>query len=499
MGFINNLIVRIKGDNKDLDKKLKQSEGSVSKFSGSIKALGGVIAAAFSVGAIVSFGKEVIGLAAKAEGVRTAFQTLNNPSLLGELRRATRGTVDDITLMQKAVQARNFKIPIEQLAGYFEFATNRAIQTGESVDYLVDSIITGIGRKSVLVMDNLGISAVELQEEVQRVGDFGAAAGIIIQRELEKAGEVADTTAIKFAQLSTTWQNFKETVGQKINQSKGFQGALDWVKDFTTILKSSEAGVMNTLVATIFKRKELVKDVQKFEDAILEAQKKQTAEIQKQTKIRAPGVKRVEGGPTTGIAGITSGVDVGAVLPLNQLAESATQGGHVYSSAFIEALEAQSMSEQILDIMQQMTQQLADIVGDVLESTFQAIGAGNFEGLGKEMLSSFADFLSQLGRLMVAYGVLNSAFYKSLAAGPLGGAIAIGAGLAAIAVAGLIKGAISSAGSAMGGSGGYSGASSGGGLGIQTQAMTIQVEGVLKGSDIAISSRRYSKDLTSKT
>ena len=160
--------------------------------------------------------KESIMLAAKAEGVEAAFRSLNKPGLLSALQKATRGTVDNLTLMQKAVQARNFKIPLEQLATYFEFATNRAIQTGESVDYLVESIITGIGRKSVLVMDNLGISAVELQEEVKKVGDFGAAAGIIIQRELEAAGHVADTTATKIANIKTIWENVKTEFGQFI-------------------------------------------------------------------------------------------------------------------------------------------------------------------------------------------------------------------------------------------------------------------------------------------
>lgn len=63
MGFLSNLIVRIKGDNKDLSKKLKGSEKSVSGFSKSIKKLGGVIAGAFAIGALVRFGKELFNIA----------------------------------------------------------------------------------------------------------------------------------------------------------------------------------------------------------------------------------------------------------------------------------------------------------------------------------------------------------------------------------------------------------------------------------------------------
>ena len=79
-------------------------------------------------------------------------------------------------MIKQAVRASNFKVPLNQLATFFEFATKRAAQTGESVDYLVNSIIDGIGRKSTLVMDNLGISATELQAEIKKVGDFGQAA-----------------------------------------------------------------------------------------------------------------------------------------------------------------------------------------------------------------------------------------------------------------------------------------------------------------------------------
>jgi hypothetical protein len=226
MGFLNSLIVRIKWDNTDLKKSINDSNKTVGKFGSAMSKLGGLIAGAFAVSAIVNFTKEAIALAGQVQGVAAAFNKLDTPNLLADLRKATRGTVTDLILMQKAVQAKNFKIPIEQLATYFEFATKRAIQTGESVDYLVDSIITGIGRKSVLVMDNLGISAVELQQEIEKVGDFGIASGNIIRRELESMGSVADTTAIKVSQISTSWKNLQTEFGKGIVEGSAFDKIL---------------------------------------------------------------------------------------------------------------------------------------------------------------------------------------------------------------------------------------------------------------------------------
>ena len=220
-------------DNSEFKRGLKEAQGNLSQLNAGFKRLGGMIGAAFTVSAISNFVGEGIKLAASMQGVEAAFKSLNQPNLLQNLRNATRGTVTDLQLMQKAVQAKNFKIPLEQLATYFEFATKRAIQTGESVDYLVNSIITGIGRKSVLVMDNLGISAVELQKEIAKVGDFGIASGNIIQRELRSMGDVADTTATSIAQLATAWKELKTQVGEFVLNS----GVKEFFQDLTTYMK----------------------------------------------------------------------------------------------------------------------------------------------------------------------------------------------------------------------------------------------------------------------
>jgi hypothetical protein len=227
------LKARLGLDNSEFKRGLKDSESQLSSMNAGFKRLGVMIGAAFSVSAISNFVGEGIKLAASMQGVETAFKNLNQPNLLQNLRNATRGTVTDLQLMQKAVQAKNFKIPLEQLATYFEFATKRAIQTGESVDYLVDSIITGIGRKSVLVMDNLGISAVELQKEIAKVGDFGIASGNIIERELTTMGDVADTTATSIAQLATAWSDLKLAAGDFLINS----GLKEFFQDLTTYMK----------------------------------------------------------------------------------------------------------------------------------------------------------------------------------------------------------------------------------------------------------------------
>ena len=98
--------------------------------------MGGVIAGAFAAQQVADFAVEAVKLASVAEGVERAFARLNDPMLLSNLTEATRGTVSQLDLMKQAVMANNLGVPIENLASLFEFATQRAADTGEAVDYI---------------------------------------------------------------------------------------------------------------------------------------------------------------------------------------------------------------------------------------------------------------------------------------------------------------------------------------------------------------------------
>lgn len=229
---------------EEASKKIKGLDAGVASLGNTLKTIGGLIASAFTIQKIAQFTQEAIKLAGAAEGVQAAFSRLNSPNLLNELRRATRGTVSDLELMKAAVRAENFQVPLQKLGTFFEFARQRAAATGQSVDFLVNSIIDGIGRKSTLVLDNLGISASKLQEEIKKTGDFGQAAANIIEQEMTKAGGSVATTAESFARLNSNIENFKVEIGGAILASGIFRKNLDNIADiieqFTTGLKIKE-------------------------------------------------------------------------------------------------------------------------------------------------------------------------------------------------------------------------------------------------------------------
>lgn len=217
-----------------LDKMAKSATVSTASVSDSfdkmatnvtnqLKSVATTMAAAFAVERLISFGAEAVKVAAKVEGVKVAFARLNDPTLLNELRKATKNTVDDLTLMQFAIRADNFKIPLEQLGVFLEFARRRAKETGTELNYMMESIMTAVGRGSIEVWDNLGISLTEVRSKLNgvsietiSVGERAKLMGDLATAELTKMGVEADTTADKLGQISATTENIKAEFGALI-------------------------------------------------------------------------------------------------------------------------------------------------------------------------------------------------------------------------------------------------------------------------------------------
>ena len=166
-----------------------------------------------SIAELINGGLE---MAEQADGVTKAFNDLNQEGLLDNLRKATKGTVNDVQLMTAAVKANDFRIPLEDLGKYLEFAQLKAQQTGQSVDYMTDSIVTGLGRKSPLILDNLGISAAEISEKTKETGDFMKAVAEIVDTQLAEAGETYISAADRAAQKTVELQNAQKALGDEI-------------------------------------------------------------------------------------------------------------------------------------------------------------------------------------------------------------------------------------------------------------------------------------------
>lgn len=216
-------------------------DGMLQVFGGNLmtKGAGMLAGLASEMGDMV---KQGIELAKQGEGIRIAFQRLGRGDILDGLRQATHGTVTDLELMKAAVKFSDFKLPLDELGTMLAFAQQKAKDTGQSVDYMVDSIVTGLGRKSLMILDNLGLSAAQIKERMAETGDMTKAVGAIIREEMAKAGDYVETAADRATQANVQLENAMTRLGET------FQPLTDTANSMWTSIKIGALDLLNNAV-----------------------------------------------------------------------------------------------------------------------------------------------------------------------------------------------------------------------------------------------------------
>jgi hypothetical protein len=473
---------KIGADLKQFRGAIGNIDHSLKRLSGGFSALGGVIGASFAVDAIRQFVTESVELANQAEGVKVAFDRLNDPQLLSKLKTATAGTVDELKLMQTAVKAKNFRIPMDVLAKGLEFAQRRASETGESVDYMVDSFVTGLGRESVKILDNLGISTIELNKKNKELGSMAAAVGAIMDEEFLKAGDRVQTNSMLIDQQRAEITNLKLAVGEQLqpvyaaflNEVKGGLNSIN------TLISDQITGTERmAYIASFFQGAQ-----GKVLRVYLDAQKLARTAVAEHEAAQERLGEETEKTNTS-----TDG--------LADTFEKTRNEAFFYTEAIHRLREAHSMLykaqgaqlQPMVEVTRQLSQagfdaftafdELGNTIGTTLSTSFQAAMIS-----GEDFFKVFAQGLKNMLAQLLAAVAAALVLAVILAALPLGLA---GVNLQSIGTAfkhfsGPMMGVPS-----FGLGGGLGGAMQGGG---------VQVFGRLSGSDILISSERAGRDRT---
>lgn len=211
---VNERMSDLKGNAKGIA-EIAKSEGTISVMMGNLftkmaEWAGNTLAK------MKDIALEGVEMAEAADGVTRAFRAMDDGTMLDKLRKATKDTVTDLDLMKAAVQAKDFRIPLEDLGKYLQFAQLKAQQTGQSVDFMTQSIVTGLGRKSTLILDNLGLSAAEINEEIAKTGDFMSAVASIVDKQLAAAGDNYVSAADRAMQKTVEFKNAQRELGETL-------------------------------------------------------------------------------------------------------------------------------------------------------------------------------------------------------------------------------------------------------------------------------------------
>jgi predicted transcriptional regulator len=164
-----------------------------------------------------------------------------------------------------------FKISLNTLPSLLKFATVRAAETGQEVDYLVNSIIDGIGRQSPLILDNLGLSAIDVRTEFKKTGDMATAVANIIERDMANSVTSIDDATNSVQRLNAKFDNFKEAAGtvvvKKLDEISTILAAdISWTDRFTASL--NYLGQANPSLAIL----RLIGDNEKLAKTIIETE-----------------------------------------------------------------------------------------------------------------------------------------------------------------------------------------------------------------------------------
>ena len=152
-----------------LKKFTKQAATDIKNFGSSMKEAFSsrfVVTAGDVVNGLQAIGRAMINLArltGQVQGVEAAFENLTRSQgrdaaeMLANMQDLSAGTVSNLELMRQANSAVLLGLPVERFGEMLSIAQSSARATGQSMDFMLNSIVTGLGRGSKLMLDNLGI------------------------------------------------------------------------------------------------------------------------------------------------------------------------------------------------------------------------------------------------------------------------------------------------------------------------------------------------------
>lgn len=238
----NSFLIKLGLDASEIAHGVSEANKHLVDFKEQIIDLGKSFGAVFAVERVAEFTAEISELAAKASGVKSAFNQLPDAAaILEQMRETTHDTVSDLDLMGKAVRAENLKIPLEDLGTLLEFAHVRALATNQDFNTLADTLLKAIGKGGAgakKAMAELQISTEDYNEALKATGSTVGAVMKIAQEEIEKTSGKMDKTLHAIESNAAAWENLKESAGEALNESGVIGYGLNFITDKMKILNS---------------------------------------------------------------------------------------------------------------------------------------------------------------------------------------------------------------------------------------------------------------------
>lgn len=287
---VGELVYKISGDMDNLKTELKKSEAEVSKLKSSMektgsstesvnkkmtKSLGmvGKAFGAFIAGTVIKGTVELVKSGAQLDSLTGSFNRLtkelgiSSQETLNSLRKLSAGTITDAELITSANRAMVLGVAknTEEFGQLMQIARLRARDMGLTTTQAFNDIVTGIGRASPMILDNLGITI--KAEEAQNIyaASIGKTSKELTENEkkealkfavlkqgaeqLERVGDLNLTYSERLQQVTTTVTNLKDRLGKALLPA--MESVLSSL-DLSTSSSEELDGKFSTLSKTVY-------------------------------------------------------------------------------------------------------------------------------------------------------------------------------------------------------------------------------------------------------
>jgi len=286
-------------------------------------------------------------------------------------------------------------------------------------------MVKGLGRKSVLILDNLGLSVAEINKEVEKTGDFFTGASNVIKREMEKSGVVLDTTTTKIAQMGVAVTNLKLAWGQFINQSDVIANAMANITTRFETFANKDLSFMEKITFSPIEYREWKKqkdEIEKFFPklsnmgmkwqspfSIPPAEVQDTKEvIQKEIDLLRE-LKDFNAYSSLGFKGIGYGGKEGAATDKLKFKAPAwkrtTSGIQPYGGMDAKTIAALIESNKLAEDIDTVNSLVGDL-NNTFTNLFYNVGSG-WKGMIDSMMNSFRMLVAQIASKALIFGILS--------------------------------------------------------------------------------------------
>jgi hypothetical protein len=214
----------IKGLKKEIGKTGEQTKTSGESMVGTFAAIAaGAFAAFQTIKKGMSLAKEFALFQQSTKAMEAQFG-VSSDKIIKKLNEVAKGTISNADLISSAnrAMALNVTTDIDEMAQLMEVARVRGQAMGLDTEQAFSDLVTGIGRGSPLILDNLGIITKGWDKEAKEAGkamDTQFILNKVLQDGaaiLEKTGDVALTNAEKFQQMEATAKNIRLVIGEQL-------------------------------------------------------------------------------------------------------------------------------------------------------------------------------------------------------------------------------------------------------------------------------------------